>query len=164
MNLKHTLVAAAMACAGTAATAVPGSLGTLQNQTVAVSNSFSAGAGDFVDVYTFTLTGLASTIFGDIDRANSGSLWKIVDFKLKLKDDNGGPVYKDNSPGNGFSFENLIAGTYTLRLTGTVNGSRGGSYTGFVSEVSPVPEPSTYALVLAGLGVVGFVARRRRPQ
>lgn len=29
-------------------------------------------------------------------------------------------------------------------------------------SVSPVPEPSTYALMLAGLGVLGFVARRRR--
>jgi hypothetical protein len=29
---------------------------------------------------------------------------------------------------------------------------------------APVPEPETYALMLAGLGVVGFAARRRRPQ
>jgi len=29
-------------------------------------------------------------------------------------------------------------------------------------SVTPVPEPSTYALMLAGLGVVGFVARRRK--
>lgn len=27
---------------------------------------------------------------------------------------------------------------------------------------APIPEPETYALMLAGLGVVGFVARRRR--
>jgi len=29
-------------------------------------------------------------------------------------------------------------------------------------NVAPVPEPQTYALLLAGLGVVGFVARRRQ--
>lgn len=29
-------------------------------------------------------------------------------------------------------------------------------------SITPVPEPETYALLLAGLGAVGFVARRRR--
>lgn len=28
--------------------------------------------------------------------------------------------------------------------------------------ISPVPEPETYAMLLAGLGLMGFVARRRR--
>jgi hypothetical protein len=27
---------------------------------------------------------------------------------------------------------------------------------------APIPEPETYALMLAGLGVVGFTARRRK--
>jgi hypothetical protein len=30
--------------------------------------------------------------------------------------------------------------------------------------LTPVPEPSTYALMLAGLAGIGFVARRRRPR
>lgn len=34
---------------------------------------------------------------------------------------------------------------------------------GFIIEYSaPVPEPETYALLLAGLGLVGFAARRRK--
>ncbi len=34
---------------------------------------------------------------------------------------------------------------------------------GSVNFAAPIPEPETYALMLAGLGVVAFVARRRRP-
>ncbi len=32
------------------------------------------------------------------------------------------------------------------------------------SNLAPIPEPETYALMLAGLGAVGFMARRRRVQ
>jgi hypothetical protein len=35
---------------------------------------------------------------------------------------------------------------------------------GALKITSAVPEPSTYALLLAGLGVVGFMARRRRAE
>ena len=31
-----------------------------------------------------------------------------------------------------------------------------------MSSVTPVPEPETYAMLLAGLGLIGFTANRRR--
>lgn len=37
------------------------------------------------------------------------------------------------------------------------------SHAGFFGTVTAVPEPTTYAMLLAGLAAVGFVARRRTP-
>jgi hypothetical protein len=37
----------------------------------------------------------------------------------------------------------------------------GGAYA-FIASASPIPEPSTYAMMIAGIGAVGFLAMRRR--
>ena len=65
------------------------------------------------------------------------------------------------------SLQNLT-GTTTFRLYGTPAGGYSNfaldslTLTGDVNPLTPVPEPQTYALMLAGLGVLGAVARRRR--
>lgn len=53
-----------------------------------------------------------------------------------------------------------LAGPHTLTIGG-VGDAGSSAYTGSIS-VTVVPEPETYALMLAGLGVVGLLARRRR--
>jgi PEP-CTERM motif len=55
----------------------------------------------------------------------------------------------------------LIAGDYTLQVRGTVSGLGGGSYAGTLN-LTPVPEAETYAMFLAGLGLMGIMSRRRK--
>lgn len=55
----------------------------------------------------------------------------------------------------------FTTGDYTLKIGGDVTGILGGSYT--ISAVTaPVPEPETWGMLLAGLGLVGLRMRQRR--
>lgn len=123
-------------------------------------------AGDgykFSDIFNFTLTdplaGYASLV----------SNWKITSWSAKL---NG--VDLSFTPGSyagtlsgAASFN---AGMNTLVITGVTAGPGGpqwGNGTGAYnmslggSAVAAVPEPETFAMLLAGLGLVGFATRRR---
>ena len=53
-----------------------------------------------------------------------------------------------------------LSGNYFLKVTGTLGGT--GSYNGNITLATPVPEPETYGMMLAGLGLMGFLARRRK--
>jgi len=46
-------------------------------------------------------------------------------------------------------------------VTGTTAGTSGGTYLGTLSA-APVPEAKTYAMMFAGLGLVGYTVLRRR--
>ncbi|HAT32776.1 MAG TPA: hypothetical protein DCW29_18600 [Janthinobacterium sp.] len=55
----------------------------------------------------------------------------------------------------------LTSGSYFLEVDGKVVGNGGGTYAVDMT-VSPVPEPEAYAMLLGGLGLIGFAARRRK--
>jgi hypothetical protein len=119
-------------------------------------------AGPFTDIYTFTLP-VATTLSGIVSSVVSGG--QDVDFTSLVLTGPSGPfsfslVNPDPFEIWTISTPTLLAGAYTLTLVGT-NSAAIGTYTGNIA-VSAVPEAETYALMLAGLGVIGFLALRRR--
>lgn len=84
------------------------------------------------------------TLFGTVARDAHGGL--LVDFN------NTPQVFTFSNGSFTFSVNDVavLAGE-TIALSGTIQ-----------SQVTSVPEPETYALFMAGLGALGFMARRRR--
>ncbi|MBB3122346.1 FxDxF family PEP-CTERM protein [Pseudoduganella violacea] len=63
---------------------------------------------------------------------------------------------------SGASFDNVgFDGVLTLVVSGVSKGAA--SYSGTLDLVAaPVPEPTTYGMMLGGMGVLAFLARRRK--
>jgi hypothetical protein len=159
-----TLAAAALLTSATGSFAATGPLD-LSTGSTGFSNTPLAGS--FLDVYTFNavssfvLNASVTTVLNgaqDVDFTSIFITGPSGTFNLMplLAD----PVEVWATPAAGFQFG---PGAYSLSLMG-VNSAAAGSYGGniAVSAVAAVPEPETYALMLAGLGAVGFIARKRR--
>ncbi|MGB4812974.1 MAG: FxDxF family PEP-CTERM protein [Methylophilaceae bacterium] len=111
------------------------------------SGSFNDGA-HLSDLLTFDLATAATVT------AFSNAPGAIINF-LALP----GFGFVPGSAGPSPDSVNLGAGSYQVVFKSLLGST--GSFTGGIS-VAAVPEPETYALMLAGLGLIGFSARRRQ--
>ncbi len=104
---------------------------------------FAASSITFTTPFPLTLT-LGTVTFSS---GTVGSLIGDLDFSAQ-----------------GFSFKNVLAGNYIVKASGNISGGQvanlaliGASY-----AITPVPEPETFAMLLAGLGLMGAIAVRRK--
>lgn len=72
-----------------------------------------------------------------------------------------------NGTGTGFFGSGEVHGVIRLpgsfdSITFTHTSENWHGFTVGVTGIAPIPEPETYAMLLAGLGLLGFIARRRK--
>lgn len=115
-------------------------------------------AGDVLDAkFNFVIPGgpTASTSLFNFSFDFTNSL--IGPYTFTLKDTTTGSVI---TPNNGTY--SLGADGYTLELIGTYDLGSDARIQTILPTVAAVPEPETYAMLLAGLGLIGVMERWRK--
>ena len=177
MNAKKLLTAAAVAAALSSA-----GLGAAHASTKTEAISFvgdvatfadlTVTGSDFTDYFTFALPAsydLSSTVTSGFIKVNKVKTDRIsfTEFNLYSGTVGTGSLVASGALTDPSSSEwsldvaNLTAKQYYLQVTGKTTDGLSGNYSGNINLIASVPEPESYAMLLAGLGLMGTIARRR---
>jgi hypothetical protein len=155
MLKKLLVVFVSVVCVAHAQAIGPGNLGSADNQTFLLA---AAHSGTFIDAYQFDVS--ANGFAGGAILGTTGNVAIDGVFFFDALDN---VIGFDINGNDGFFATAMLtqAGTYRFAVFG---GGAAGSYDGVLQTIipTPVPEPSTYALMFAGLGVVGWISKGRR--
>ena len=194
LSSLSTVAQAASVTIGTLTATTPGNVGTLAagttyvlgdtgllNLNLNLVNSSTTATKTFYDDFVFTIAPgstlnnsfLASLqlpsflgITGFTESLYTGS---VVSFSTTTTNPLAALSAIATTTTNTLSATNLAAGTYTLQFSGTIAKAGSallpatGTYASVVS-ISPVPEADTYAMMLGGLSLLGFMMQRRKNQ
>ena len=134
-------------------------------------NTFTTESGALLEKTTFTVgsdvgsfLGRAAWEVGGPNEPNLGGVnIKILDASSTVVADDtfAGALagFAHSTFGPGATPLSLAPGTYTLEATGT--GGPVGSSLDVSLTFAPIPEAGTFSMLIAGLGALGFLARRR---
>lgn len=121
----------------------------------------------FMDHFTFNVTGDNHSLDAIVSSISRTAATGLDITGLGLYSSGGSLLSSGTMDSTGardiwtLSVDSLAAGSYYLQVSGTMMSNTSGSFGGSVM-LNPVPEPATYGMMLAGLGVVGMLARRRK--
>ncbi|MBJ7313809.1 FxDxF family PEP-CTERM protein [Rugamonas sp. CCM 8940] len=166
MKMKTLAVAAVLALSAASASAVNVfNLGDITASGALFASPGYASAANIDDTWIFSLTG-SNNFAAQIARNFSTANGSINGFAATIS---GGSLVGSHALTLGSTDTSqeltygalLGTGSYSLKVTGL--SQRVNTRYTFNLDVTPVPEPETYGMLLAGMGVLAFVARRRKP-